>query len=113
MELSQFDTAYIPRISIKGQALADFIVECSGITEEDDPAGPAAPLWKVFVDGASKENGAGAGIILVSQQGHHLQNALHFQFKASNNEAEHEAMLVGLRLAREVGIANLEIYSDS
>ena len=41
MELSQFDIAYVPRASIKGQALADFIVECSGIPpEESVPRGP-------------------------------------------------------------------------
>ena len=113
MELSQFDIAYIPRISIKGQTLVDFIVECSGITEGDDPMDPAALVWKVFVDGALNENEAGAGIILVSSQGHQLQNSLRFQFKASNNEVEHEAMLAGLCLARKVGSTNLKIYSDS
>ncbi|XP_062089480.1 uncharacterized protein LOC133796014 [Humulus lupulus] len=113
MEFIQFDIAYIPRVSIKEQALAEFIVECSRITEGDDPPAPATPVWKVFVDKASNENGAGAGIILVSLQGHQLQDALRFHFKALNNEAEHEAMLAGLRLAREVGAANLEIYSNS
>ncbi|XP_062100255.1 uncharacterized protein LOC133806145 [Humulus lupulus] len=113
MKLSQFDIAYVPRISIKGQALADFIVECTGITEDEEPINPVTPLWKVFVDGALNENGVGAEIILISPQGHQLQSALHFQFEVSNNEAEHEAMLAGLRLAREVGAASIKIYSYS
>ena len=43
---------YVLRISIKVQALADFIVECTGIIEEDDPIDPTVPLWKVFLDRA-------------------------------------------------------------
>ena len=74
-------------------------MECTGIIEDDDPIVPTTPLWKVFVDGASNKNGAGTEIILVSPQGHQLQSALRFQFDASNNEAEREAMLAGLRLA--------------
>ncbi|XP_062086113.1 uncharacterized protein LOC133792214 [Humulus lupulus] len=101
------------RISIKGQALDDFIMECTGITEDDDPVDPVAPLWKVFVDRTSNKNEVGAEIILISPQGHQLQSALHFQFDASNNEVEHEAMFAGLRLAREVGAASLKVYSNS
>ncbi|XP_062119432.1 uncharacterized protein LOC133833606 [Humulus lupulus] len=71
------------------------------------------PLWKIFVDGASNENGVGAVIILISPQGQQLQSSLHFQFEASNNEAEHKAMLAELHLARKVGAANIEVHSDS
>ena len=39
--------------------------------------------------------------------------ALRFGFKASNNEAEYEALITGLKLAREIKVESLEIYSDS
>ncbi|XP_062088967.1 uncharacterized protein LOC133795517 [Humulus lupulus] len=54
MELSQFDIAFVPRVSIKRQALADFIVECSGITEGDDPA---VPMWKASLKRIPNQNG--------------------------------------------------------
>ena len=39
--------------------------------------------------------------------------ALRFTFKASNNEAEYEALIAGLKLAREMKVVSLEIYSNS
>ncbi|XP_030497570.2 uncharacterized protein LOC115713228 [Cannabis sativa] len=42
-----------------------------------------------------------------------LQSALQFEFEASNNEVEHEAMIASLQLAKEVGTKNIELYSDS
>ena len=65
------------------------------------------------MDGASNESGAGAGVILVSPEGYRIHRALRFKFDASNNEAEYEALLAGLRIARELKIENLGIVSDS
>ena len=39
--------------------------------------------------------------------------ALRFGFKASNNEAEYEALIVGLKLAKEMKVESLDIFSDS
>ena len=36
-----------------------------------------------------------------------------FAFTASNNEAGYEAMLLGLRLAKELSVVNLELRCDS
>ena len=38
--------------------------------------------------------------------------AFRFGFKASNNEAEYEALIAGLNLAKEMKVESLEIYSD-
>ncbi|KAL5543443.1 hypothetical protein UlMin_007227 [Ulmus minor] len=54
-----------------------------------------------------------AGIILVSPDGVKLSCAVRFKFKATNNQAEYEALLSGLRLAKEVSARHLTIYSDS
>lgn len=42
-----------------------------------------------------------------------IVQALRFSFKTSNNEAEYEALMAGLRLARELGVQHLKILSDS
>ena len=65
------------------------------------------------MDRSSNKNGARAGLILVSPEGHRIHNALHFGFNASNNEAEYEALITGLRVALELKAEGLEIFSDS
>ncbi|KAI5350866.1 hypothetical protein L3X38_003757 [Prunus dulcis] len=57
--------------------------------------------------------GCGAGIVLVSPDKVALEYALRFQFQASNNEAEYEALLAGLRLAKEMDARQIQIFSDS
>ncbi|KAL5560700.1 hypothetical protein UlMin_036911 [Ulmus minor] len=69
--------------------------------------------WKLYVDGSSTETSSGAGIILVSPDRVKLSCAVRFKFKATNNQAEYEALLSGLRLAKEVSARHLTIYSDS
>ena len=71
------------------------------------------PKWGLYVDGSSNEGGLGADLILVSPEGHQMHCALRFRFKASNNEAEYEALIAGLSLAKEMKVESLEVYSNS
>ena len=50
---------------------------------------------------------------MITPDGHRFHCAIRFNFSASNNEAEYEALLAGLRLARDMNIKVLDIYSDS
>ena len=102
VELGQYDIKYQPRTAIKAQVLADFIVEftsqSSAPTLLDTELGgnkdteaatetEQEQSWKVFVDGSSTSNRAGAGIALQSPEGVVIEQALTLSFKASNNEA--------------------------
>ena len=69
--------------------------------------------WGLHVDGSSNDGGSRASLILVSPEGHEMHCALRFRFKASNNEAEYEALIAGLKLAKEMKVDSLEIFSDS
>ncbi|XP_021748588.1 uncharacterized protein LOC110714389 [Chenopodium quinoa] len=93
IELSEYVIMYKPRVSIKAQALSDFIVETSYYEEEG-----SIGTWKVSVDGSSASTGSGARVIMVSPQGDVFEYAVKFKFKASNNEAEYEAALAGIQL---------------
>ncbi|RDX99673.1 Tf2-6, partial [Mucuna pruriens] len=42
-----------------------------------------------------------------------IEQSLHFEFKASNNQAEYEALLAGMKLAQELGMRKLTVKSDS
>ena len=67
----------------------------------------------MYVDGSSNEGRSGAGLILVSPEGHRIHYALIFEFKALNNEAKYEALIAGLNVTKEMKVESLEIYSDS
>ena len=71
------------------------------------------PKRDVYVDGSSNEGISRASLILVSLEEHRMHCALRFEFKASNNEVEYEALITGLNLAKELKVESLEIYSDS
>jgi ribonuclease HI len=118
--LGSLGVEYKPRTAIKGQVLAEFLAEF-----QYDPSNPTLfnPAqtdfnsdkveWKLFVDGASNSKGSGAGIVLISPEGLVLEQAVRLKFSASNNEAEYEAMLIGLRTAKKLGAGNLQIFCDS
>ncbi|XP_077221941.1 uncharacterized protein LOC143855753 [Tasmannia lanceolata] len=69
--------------------------------------------WTLHVDGSAGKAGRGAGVVLLGPDGFIAENALRLDFKASNNEAEYKALLVGLNLATALGAGKLKVYSDS
>nr|XP_027123971.1 uncharacterized protein LOC113740625 [Coffea arabica] len=71
------------------------------------------PVWTLFVDGSSSKEGCGAGLLLTSPLGDELAYALRFDFRASNNESEYEALVAGMVIARKLGAESIEVYSDS
>jgi len=110
VELSEFDIKYEPRGPIKGQIFADFVVELSSGTAQnakDDFC------WVLSVDGSSNQLGSGAGIILEGPNGVLIEQSLRFAFQASNNQAEYEALIAGILLAKEMGAKVLMAKSDS
>ena len=66
-ELSKFDIRYKPKTVIKGQVLADFVMEfTSAEPAEDTQTTSDLPIWKLSVDGAANAQGSGVGLILTS-----------------------------------------------
>jgi ribonuclease HI len=67
----------------------------------------------MYFDGSIKLEGAGAGVLLISPMGEQIKYVLQIFWKVSNNEAEYEALLHGLRLAASLSIKQLLVYGDS
>ncbi|XP_074346516.1 uncharacterized protein LOC141685307 [Apium graveolens] len=121
IELIQFNIKFVSRTAIKAQALAEFVVKCTfpeqqppashEITQEE--ANPGTDCWKLYVDGSSRAERSGVGLILISPEGFTIQQAITFAFKATNNQAKYEALISGLRLAKYFGISKMIVYSDS
>ena len=69
--------------------------------------------WTITVDRSSNVNGAGIGLVLTSPEGDLIQQAIRCGLKVTNNEAEYEALIAGLNLAKDMGIKKLSIRSNS
>nr|GEU88256.1 retrovirus-related Pol polyprotein from transposon 17.6 [Tanacetum cinerariifolium] len=63
--------------------------------------------------GSSYTDGSGAGLILTNPKGMEFMYAIRFRFDATNNKEEYEALIVGLRIAKQMGVKNLQANVDS
>ncbi|KAK5777128.1 hypothetical protein PVK06_045094 [Gossypium arboreum] len=127
--LSEFDIVYVNQRAVKGSAIADFLASravedyeplnfdfpnkdlmCIATAEEDPQE---SHLWKLNFDGASNAVGNGIGAVLVSPNGDHYPFTRKLDFDCTNNMAEYEACIMGIRAAIEHKIKVLEVYGDS
>ena len=114
IELSEFDIRYKPKTAIKGQVLADFVMEFTSVEPaKNTQTMTDLPIWRLSVDGAANAKESEAGLILTSPEGIDIEYALRFGFQASNNEAEYEAVIARLNLAHSIEVDQLEVCSDS
>lgn len=105
---------------MKGKVVVNFLVEMTlvEVNQEKTKVYVFSYLmdldlqWTLSVDGSSNMKGCGIRILLVSPDGERYEFALRFNFWASNNEAEYEALIIGLKVPREIGISNILILSD-
>ena len=112
IELSPRDITYEKRKAIKSQILPDFVAEWMEIQNTGPP--DLSSTWHMNFDGSKRTEGAGAGVILVSPQGDKMKYILRMTFpNASNNEAEYEALLHGMKMAKACGATRLKIFGDS
>ena len=81
IELSEFDIRYKPKTTIKGQILADFVMEFTSTEPTENTQAPTdLPIWKLSVEGATNAQGSGAGLILTSPEGIDIEYVLRFGF---------------------------------
>ena len=126
MILGAFDVKYMPRTSIKGQVLADLVAEFteSQLKEEGEKQSTGGksveaislqgPLsWKLYVDDAANQRGSGVGLVVMSLEKISIEKSLRLSFSAINNEAEYEALLVGMAMVQKIGGRAVEVFSDS
>ena len=122
MVLGAFDIKYMPRTSVKGQVLAEFVEPPIGIVaEEQNMDGKSVGTisvqepshWKVYVDGAANQKGSDVGLVLISPEKIIIEKSLRLGFSAINNEVEYEALLQGMTMVQKMGGKAVEVFSDS
>nr|XP_027088541.1 uncharacterized protein LOC113709895 [Coffea arabica] len=130
MILSEFDICFTSQKAIKGQAIADHLAE----NPKDDDYQPLhtyfpdekvlfvgavedmseqCPEWILFFDCAANSYGVGIGAVLVSPKERHYPGAAKLQFACTNNMAEYETCIFGLKMALEMEVKELIAFSDS
>ena len=109
IKLSQFDIENRPQMAIKAQALANFIAEFTTPEHEENQE----ELWTIHTNGSSIHKGGGVGVVITSPEKDVLKYGVQLKFPVTSNEAEYEAILTGLRIARALGAKNISLRSDS
>nr|GEY05077.1 reverse transcriptase domain-containing protein [Tanacetum cinerariifolium] len=108
--------SYRPRTSVKRQILVDFIVErpeddTPDMSMEDREELPDP--WILFTDGSSCIDDSKSSLIITNPEGMEFTYALRFRFNATNNDADYEALIAGLRIPGQMGVQNLQANVDS
>ncbi|GJT02674.1 reverse transcriptase domain-containing protein [Tanacetum coccineum] len=109
IELGEHDIMFLRREEI--EMPADFLVKIPSEDNEKKEKPKEVPdsssKWRLYTHGASKSDGSGAGLMLIDPKGKEYTYALRFEFETTNNKAEYEVLLVGLRIAQEMEIAKV------
>ena len=69
--------------------------------------------WQLYFDGAARNSRAGVGIVFVTSSGGLVPYSFSLLETSSNNMVENAAIIIGLKLAIEMHIDQLEIFGDS
>ncbi|KAL2226421.1 UNVERIFIED_CONTAM: hypothetical protein Sindi_2000800 [Sesamum indicum] len=106
VKLGQYDIEYQPKTAQKAHVVADSVMELSSDRKEQNCK------WILHVDGSSNANNGGAGILIQGPEEVEIEVIARLSFPITNNEAEYEALILGLELAYEAGARDLEVFTD-
>jgi ribonuclease HI len=112
--LIEYDLAYESLKSIKGQVVADFIIEHS-IDQNSDESCNLVSIhpWNMFFDGSACREGQCVGVVLISPRGAVFEQLVRLEYFCTNNQAEYEVILLGLHILSFAAIRHVEAFGDS
>ncbi|XP_015167815.1 uncharacterized protein [Solanum tuberosum] len=121
LQFQQFEIVYIPQKAVKGQALANFLVDhpipdewelTDELPDEDAMLIEVQPPWKMYFDGAAHRDRAGAGVVFITSQEEILPFSFTLKQCCSNNVVEYQALILGLEMAVDMKQLNLQVFVD-
>ncbi|XP_062020853.1 uncharacterized protein LOC133737271 [Rosa rugosa] len=138
LALSEFSLQYVPEKAVKGQTIADFLahqpmldvpmvreleVATAIMTRPDLACIPEYAMlyqatvslqpWVLYFDGSRTETLAGAGVVLENPAGDRFSYSFQLEFRCTNNQAEYEALIIGLEVLLELGVRDIQVRGDS
>ncbi|KAI4347842.1 hypothetical protein L6164_008620 [Bauhinia variegata] len=126
--LSEYDIVYMTKKFVKGSAIADHLAD--NPIEDYEPMKFEFPdedilvvdkeeenvksnRWKMCFDEAVNIHGSGVGAVVISPEGKQFPTAIKLEFECTNNMAEYEACIRGLKAALDLKIKTLDAFGDS
>lgn len=121
LELSSFGLKFEGTSTIKSSAFVEYTAKWTSTPDEEVqettlPGKDASSHWIMYFDGAFSLQGAGASVLLIAPTKERLKYVVQMHFpreRSTNNTAEYEGLLAGLRIAADLGIRKLIIKGDS
>jgi hypothetical protein len=110
--LVEYDIAYKLLRSMKGQVVADFIVD-HAIDVDHSVDFVQLKSWELFFDGSVCSKGQEVGCVIVSPNGAYKDLSIRLEFACTNNQVECEALLHGIEYLRDLGARDVDVFRDS
>ena len=124
--LTKFDIHYVTQKSIRGSIIADHLASLpiydsraidGDFQDENITTVTSLSSWCMYFDGAANHSRYGIGVLLISPHGDHIPRSVRLGFSdrhpAMNNIIEYEACILGLEIALELRIRQIEVFGDS
>ncbi|XP_050914124.1 uncharacterized protein LOC127128795 [Lathyrus oleraceus] len=111
LALTKYSLTYVPLKAMKGQVVADFLVDHSMVEMAQNYV-DIVP-WRLYFDGSRHKNGFGMGGVIISPNGIPVEFKYIIEGVCTNNEAKYEALITELELLLELGARNVEIMGGS
>jgi ribonuclease HI len=110
--LVKYDLTYEPLRSMKGQVVADFIVDHAIDVGHSVDCVQLKP-WRMYFDGSVCSKGQGARCVVVSPSCVYIDLSIRLEFACTNNQVEYESLLHGLEFLRDLGARDIDVFGDS
>ena len=70
-------------------------------------------IWTIHFDESSAQISGGSGVVLISPSKENIHLSYKLDFKTTNNVAEYEALLLGVKAAKDMGIMCMNIFGEA
>jgi hypothetical protein len=110
--LVEYDLAYEPLRLMKGQVVADFIVD-HAVNVDHSINFVQLKLWGLYFDGSVCSKGQGAGCVAISPSGVYIDLSIRLEFACTHNQVKYESLLHGLEFLRDKGARDVDVFGDS
>lgn len=111
LALMEYQFIHVPQTAVRGQVLADFLAEHPSIDIESvkvcQQEAACSQVWRLQFDGSATYDRSGAGIVITSPAGHEFYFMVLLEFQCTNNQAEYEGLVQGLRLLQGRGVTSV------